>query len=68
MGFWTAVVIIVAIGTLSEVYRARLKQQSNRSDEELSKVWTSAIEESWGKIDLGQFEVHWREYVLKKLK
>jgi len=38
MGFWTAIVIMVAIGTLSEVYRSRLKAQANRSDEEFSKL------------------------------
>jgi len=33
MSFWTAIVIIVAIGTLSEVYRARLKAISNKGEE-----------------------------------
>jgi hypothetical protein len=33
MSFWTAIVIIVAIGTLSEVYRARLKASANKSEE-----------------------------------
>jgi hypothetical protein len=32
MSFWTAIVIIVAIGTLSEVYRARLKASSNKTE------------------------------------
>ena len=33
MNFWTAVVIIVAIGAFSEVYRARLKAISKKSEE-----------------------------------
>jgi hypothetical protein len=37
-------------------------------DDERYAIWTQAIKESWGKIDLQQFEAHWREYVLKKLK
>jgi hypothetical protein len=32
MSFWTAIVIIVAIGTLSEVYRARLKASANKTE------------------------------------
>ncbi len=31
MSFWTAVVMIVAIVALSEIYRARLKTQSKQS-------------------------------------
>jgi hypothetical protein len=38
MGFWTAIVIIVAIGTLSEVYRSRIKADANRSAEEFDKL------------------------------
>jgi hypothetical protein len=38
MGFWTAIVIIVAIGTLSEVYRARFKADASRSAEEFEKL------------------------------
>ena len=34
---WTAIVIIVAIETLSEGYRARLKASSNKSEESLKK-------------------------------
>ena len=37
MGLWSAVVIIVAIGTLSELYRARLKSQASKSDVEFDK-------------------------------
>ena len=32
MSFWTAIVIIVAIGTLSEIYRARLKTNAEKSE------------------------------------
>ncbi len=34
MSFWTAVVIIVALGTFSGVYTARLKAHSKRSNED----------------------------------
>ena len=33
MSFWTAIVIIVAIGTLSEMYRARFKANAEKSEE-----------------------------------
>ncbi len=33
MSFWTAVVIIVAIGAGSEVYRARLKAHAGKAEE-----------------------------------
>ena len=32
MNFWAAVVIIVAIGTISEVYRSKLKANANKSE------------------------------------
>ncbi len=35
MSFWTAIVIIVAIGTLSEVYRTRLRASANKSEESI---------------------------------
>ena len=35
MSFWTAIVIIVAIGTLSEVYRMRLKASAQKSEESI---------------------------------
>ena len=38
MGLWTAIVIIVAIGTFSEVYRTRLKSQASQSDEGIAKL------------------------------
>ena len=38
MGLWSAIVIIVAIGTLSEVYRARLKSQASKTDVEFDKL------------------------------
>ena len=33
MSFWTAVVLIVAIGAVSAVYRARIKVGSGKSEE-----------------------------------
>ena len=33
MNLWTAIVIIVAIGTLSEIYRTRLKASANKTEE-----------------------------------
>ena len=38
MSFWTAIVVIVAIGTLSEVYRARLKANAEKSQEFLKNL------------------------------
>ncbi len=38
MGFWTAVVIIVAIGAFSEVYRARLKTGSKTVERHLEQL------------------------------
>jgi hypothetical protein len=32
MNFWAAVVIIVAIGTISEIYRSKLKANANKSE------------------------------------
>ena len=55
---------------LSAHYQAALAKsgKDELEDNELDAVWTQAIKESWGKIDLRQFETDWREYVLKKLK
>ena len=33
MSFWTAIVIIVAIGTVSEIYRSRLKANTAKTEE-----------------------------------
>ena len=38
MSFWTAIVIIVAIGTLSEIYRTRLKANSAKMEESYQKL------------------------------
>ena len=38
MSFWTAIVIIVAIGTISEVYRSRLKAHSVKAEESYEKL------------------------------
>ena len=38
MSFWTAVVIIVAIGTISEVYRSRLKADASKSQEVFDNI------------------------------
>jgi hypothetical protein len=38
MSFWTAVVIIVAIGTISEVYRSRLKADAGKSQEVFDNI------------------------------
>ncbi len=38
MGFWTAIVIIVAIGTFSEVYRVRLKAGSKEIEKLLEQL------------------------------
>jgi hypothetical protein len=38
MSFWTAIVVIVAIGTLSEIYRSRLKANSVKTEESHRKL------------------------------
>ena len=38
MGFWTAIVLLVAIGTVSEVYRAKLKANANESEKIFEKM------------------------------
>jgi len=38
MSFWTAIVIIVAIGTLSEIYRSRLKANAVKTEESYQKL------------------------------
>lgn len=38
MSFWTAIVIIVAIGTISEVYRSRLKADASKSQEVFDNI------------------------------
>ena len=38
MSFWTAIVIIVAIGTISEIYRSRLKATSVKTEESYKKL------------------------------
>ena len=38
MSFWTAIVIIVAIGTISEIYRARLKAHAGKAEESYQKL------------------------------
>ena len=38
MGFWTAIVIMMAIATLGEVYRSRLKARNNRPDPEIARL------------------------------
>ena len=38
MSFWTAIVIIVAIGTISEIYRARLKANAEKTEASFQKL------------------------------
>ena len=38
MTIWTAIVVIVAIGTLSEIYRARLKANATKADEAMNDL------------------------------
>ena len=38
MGFWTAIVVIVAIATGGEVYRAHIKSRGGRSEEYFSRL------------------------------
>ena len=38
MSFWTAVVVIVAIGALSQIFQARLKATAEKSKASLKKL------------------------------
>jgi hypothetical protein len=38
MSFWTAVVFMVAIGTISEIYRAKLKANASESEKIFEKM------------------------------
>ncbi len=38
MSFWTAIVIIVAIGTVSEIYRSRLKANAEKAEDAFQKL------------------------------
>lgn len=53
MSFWTAIVIIVAIGVLSEMYKVRLKASLRKSEEYFEKLSqrTSRIEERMANIE-----------------
>jgi len=53
MGFWTAVVLIVAIGTVSEMYSVRFKKSAKQSKsliDELS-VRLATMEERMANIE-----------------
>ncbi len=53
MSFWTAIVIIVAIGVLSEMYKVRLKASLRKSEEYFEKLSqrTSRLEERMANIE-----------------
>ncbi len=38
MSFWTAIVIIVAIGTISEIFRSRLKANTAKTEDFYQKL------------------------------
>jgi len=38
MSIWTAIVVIVAIGTLSEVYRAKLKANASKAQDAMNDL------------------------------
>jgi hypothetical protein len=38
VSFWTAIVVIVALGMLSEMYRARLKKGSEKSEKLFDEI------------------------------
>lgn len=38
MSFWTAIVIIVAIGTISEIYRSRIKANAGKAEASFQKL------------------------------
>lgn len=53
MGFWTAIVIIVAIGTFSELYRVRVKSSSKGLERHLERLTQRmvALEERMANIE-----------------
>lgn len=53
MSFWTAIVIIVAIGVLSEMYKVRLKASLRKSEEYFEKLSqrTARLEERMANIE-----------------
>ena len=57
-GFWTAVVIIVAIGAVSEMYRARVKSSTKASEEAYKEVIErlTKVEERMANLETILFE------------
>lgn len=53
MSFWTAIVIIVAIGTVSEIYRARFKANAEKSEASIQEIAKrmASIEERMANIE-----------------
>jgi hypothetical protein len=49
MSFWTAVVMIVALGALSALYRARLQANAAKADETVEQLSQrlARVEEGW---------------------
>ena len=53
MNLWTAIVIIVAIGTLSEIYRSRLKAGSRKIEADVKSIVRRMVrlEERMGNLE-----------------
>ena len=64
MNLWTAIVIIVAIGTLSEIYRSRLKAGARKTEEDVKSIAQRMVrlEERMGNLETKVLE---RENVRK---
>ncbi len=53
MNFWLAAVLIVGIGALGEIYRARLKNDAGKAEESIKKIENriARVEERMANIE-----------------
>ena len=53
MNLWTAIVIIVAIGAVSEIYRSRLKASADKAEATFNKLAQrmARLEERMGNLE-----------------
>lgn len=45
-----------------------LEARTEVEDDRKQQIWKEAMAASWGRVDLGEFEEHWKLYVSKYLK
>jgi hypothetical protein len=46
----------------------RLRSRIRVGEEIKLEIWNKATADSWGEIDIDEFEENWKTYVLKHLK